>query len=99
MREIFLHLEELKKETHYYSCPLYQDPNIQDVAAFMGDSFAHAQQAMTTNANIILNPEKQVILLDINAGCSLETMAPEISISDDIRIRTLKPLKRMLALS
>jgi quinolinate synthase len=30
---------------------------------------------------------------------SLETIGPEISIPDDIRIRTLKPLERMLALS
>ena len=30
---------------------------------------------------------------------SLEKMAPEISIPDDIRIRTLKPLERMLTLS
>ena len=30
---------------------------------------------------------------------SLETMAPEISITDDFRIRALKPLERMLALS
>mgnify|MGYP001031675364 CR=1 FL=1 len=55
MRDIFLHLEELKKErntvilAHYY-----QDPDIQDVADFMGDSLALAQQAMTTNADVIL---------------------------------------------
>ena len=30
---------------------------------------------------------------------SLETMVPEISIPDDIRIRALKPLERMLVLS
>ena len=30
---------------------------------------------------------------------SLETMALEISIPDDIRIRALKPLERMLTLS
>ena len=30
---------------------------------------------------------------------SLETMVPEISIPDNIRIRALKPLERMLTLS
>ena len=57
----------------------------------MGDSLALAQQVMTTNADIILfcgvhfmcetekilNPEKQVILPDINAGCSLAESAPQ----------------------
>tara|TARA_B100000959_G_scaffold247393_1_gene273655 strand:- start:255 stop:473 length:219 start_codon:yes stop_codon:yes gene_type:complete len=72
MRDIFLHLEELKKEmnavilAHYY-----QDPYIQDIADFMCDSLAFA----------------------------LETIEPEISIPDDIRIRVLKPMERMLALS
>jgi len=31
--------------------------------------------------------------------CSLETMALEISIPDDVRIRDLKPLEGMLALN
>ena len=72
MRDIFLHLEELKKEmnavilAHYY-----QDPYIQVIADFMCDSLAFA----------------------------LETIEPEISIPDDIRIRVLKPMERMLALS
>ena len=41
----------------------------------------------------IINLEKQVILPDINAGCSLADSA-----SHDIRIQALKPLEGMLAL-
>ena len=64
----------------------YQNPDIQDIADYMGDSLALAKYAQNTNADVILfcgvhfkcetakilNPEKKVILPDINAGCSLE---------------------------
>lgn len=65
---------------HYYT-----EGEVQDIADFVGDSLALAQQAAKTDADIIvmcgvhfmgetckiLCPEKKVLVLDLNAGCSL----------------------------
>ena len=65
---------------HYYT-----DAAVQDIADFVGDSLALAQKAAETDADIIvmcgvhfmgetnkiLCPNKKVLVLDLNAGCSL----------------------------
>ena len=89
--DLFAEIERLKKEknaillAHYY-----QEPDIQDVADYIGDSFGLAQQAEKTKADMIvfagvhfmaetakiLNPSKKVVIPDLKAGCSLSDSCP-----------------------
>ena len=84
-------IERLRREknavilAHYY-----QDPVLQDLADFVGDSLDLSRKAAATEADVIafcgvrfmaevakiLSPQKTVVLPDLAAGCSLEDSCP-----------------------
>ncbi|MCB9521953.1 MAG: quinolinate synthase NadA [Myxococcales bacterium] len=89
--DLFDAIEALKRErkavilAHYY-----QEPDIQDIADFVGDSLGLSRKAQATDAEVIVfagvhfmaevakivNPDKTVVLPDLEAGCSLADSAP-----------------------
>jgi quinolinate synthase len=98
--ELIAKINKLRREknavimAHYY-----QIPEIQDIADFVGDSLALAQQAEKTTADIIvlcgvhfmgetakiLNSQKKVLIPDENAGCSLADSCPAGEFGEFVR--------------
>ena len=83
-------IEELgKKRNAVILAHVYQTGNVQDIADFTGDSLELSRKAIDTDADVIvfcgvrfmaetaaiLNPDKIVLLPDMNAGCELADMA------------------------
>lgn len=92
MDTIINKINKLKKEKNAIILGhFYENPEIQDISDFIGDSLALAQKAQKTDAEIIvfagvlfmaetakiLCPDKKVLLPDLNAGCSLADSCEE----------------------
>ena len=92
--ELRYEIGRLKKEKNaVLLAHFYQESAIQEVADFVGDSLNLSQEAANTEADIIvfagvhfmaetakiINPDKKVLLPDLNASCSLAESCPPAS--------------------
>ncbi|HSP92128.1 MAG TPA: quinolinate synthase NadA, partial [Vicinamibacterales bacterium] len=98
--DLFAEIERMKRQlnavilAHYY-----QEPDIQDIADVIGDSLALAQAAEKTTADVIvfcgvhfmadtaafLNPDRLILLPDLEAGCSVSDSCPAAEFEGFIR--------------
>lgn len=82
----------------------YQVKEIQEIADYVGDSLGLAYKAKDTNADVIafcgvhfmaetakiVNPDKTVVIPDMNAGCSLEQSCPGPQLEAFLKVNAAK---------